>query len=72
MAAAGCGGSNNNNHPAGPSHTPVIRSVSPASGTTFGGTEVTIPGEKFVVGATVTFGGTAGTKEVGEAVASLI
>jgi hypothetical protein len=59
VAAGGCGGSNN---PTGPTTSaPIVRSVSPASGTTFGGTEVTLSGEKFVVGSTVTFGGTAGT-----------
>ena len=40
---------------------PSIASVSPTSGTTSGGTSVTISGSGFVSGATVTFGGTAAT-----------
>jgi hypothetical protein len=59
VAAGGCGG---NNNPTGPTtNAPIVRSVSPASGSTFGGTEVTLSGEKFVAGSTVTFGGTPGT-----------
>ena len=54
----GCGGSSN---PVTPSTTPIIRSVTPPSGSSFGGTEVTISGEKFVAGSTVLFGGTPGT-----------
>jgi hypothetical protein len=38
---------------------PTITSVSPSSGTTVGGTVVTITGTEFVSGATVTLGGTA-------------
>src|SRR5208282_1987703 len=40
---------------------PTVSSVSPSSGTTAGGTAVTITGTNFVAGATVTFGGTAAT-----------
>jgi len=40
---------------------PSITAVSPSSGSTSGGTVVTITGGGFVNGATVTFGGTAGT-----------
>ena len=41
------------------SSAPSISSVSPSSGSTNGGTVVTITGTNFVAGATVTFGGTA-------------
>src|SRR5439155_23195192 len=41
--------------------SPTVRSVSPNSGSTAGGTAVTIRGTNFVAGATVTFGGTAAT-----------
>lgn len=41
--------------------TPTISSVSPASGSTAGGTAVAITGTNFQNGATVTFGGTAAT-----------
>jgi hypothetical protein len=57
LATVGCGSDTN---PITPSNTPILRALSPATGTTFGGTEVTITGEKFVAGATVTFGGMAG------------
>ncbi len=40
---------------------PTVSSVSPSSGSTAGGTAVTITGTNFVAGATVTFGGTAAT-----------
>lgn len=40
---------------------PAVNSVSPASGTTTGGTAVTISGHNFAAGATVTFGGAAAT-----------
>ena len=40
---------------------PTVSSVSPNSGSTAGGTAVTITGTNFVAGATVTFGGTAAT-----------
>ncbi len=41
-----------------------MTSVSPNSGTTAGGTAVTLTGTNFVTGATVTFGGTAATNVV--------
>jgi len=44
--------------------SPVPTAVSPTSGTTSGGTSVTIGGTNFVSGATVTFGGTAATSVV--------
>ncbi len=40
---------------------PTVTGVSPNSGTTLGGTSVTITGTNFVAGATVTFGGTDAT-----------
>ncbi len=43
---------------------PAPTSISPTSGTTSGGTPVTISGTNFVSGATVTFGGTAATNVV--------
>ena len=43
---------------------PTVSSISPTSGTTAGGTAVTITGTNFVAGATVTFGGTAATNVV--------
>jgi IPT/TIG domain len=43
---------------------PTVTSVSPNTGTTAGGTPVTITGTNFVSGATVTFGGTAATSIV--------
>ncbi|HJX28911.1 MAG TPA: M12 family metallo-peptidase [Thermoanaerobaculia bacterium] len=42
-----------------PPVAPTVSTVSPASGTTAGGTAVTITGTGFQSGATVTFGGTA-------------
>ena len=43
---------------------PTVTSVSPNSGSTLGGTAVTITGTNFAAGATVTFGGTAATNVV--------
>jgi hypothetical protein len=43
---------------------PTVTSVSPNSGTTAGGTAVTIAGTNFAVGATVTFGSAAATNVV--------
>jgi hypothetical protein len=40
---------------------PTIASIAPASGSTAGGTAVTISGTNFAAGATVTFGGTSAT-----------
>ena len=44
--------------------TPTVSSVSPNTGTTAGGTPVTINGSNFAAGATVTFGATAATNVV--------
>ncbi len=43
---------------------PTVSSVSPNSGSTLGGTAVTITGTNFAAGATVTFAGTAATNVV--------
>jgi hypothetical protein len=40
---------------------PTLASVTPTTGSTLGGTAVTMTGTNFVAGATVTFGGTAAT-----------
>ncbi len=40
---------------------PTITTIAPTSGSTVGGTNVTITGTNFIAGATVTFGGTAAT-----------
>ena len=44
--------------------TPTVTSVSPNTGSTVGGTAVTITGTNFAAGATVTFGGTAATNVI--------
>lgn len=44
--------------------TPTITSIVPGSGTTAGGTPVTITGTNFTAGSTVTFGGTSATSIV--------
>jgi hypothetical protein len=44
-----------------PPPAPTVTGISPASGTTLGGTAVTITGTSFVSGAMVTIGGTAAT-----------
>ena len=56
-----CGDSPNG--PTPPPNTSVtVSAVSPGSGTTLGGTPVTITGTNFAAGATVTIGGTAATE----------
>lgn len=45
----------------GPAAAPTVSAIAPTSGTTAGGTSVTITGTGFVSGATVTLGGTAAT-----------
>ncbi len=54
----GCGGSNSNNT----SPMAVLKSVSPALGPSTGGIAVTLDGENFVNGATVSFAGTPATQ----------
>jgi IPT/TIG domain. len=56
---SGCGGSNS---PSGPSGTPpVLSGIAPNSGTTLGGTVVTITGSNLASAVTVSIGGTAAT-----------
>ncbi len=43
---------------------PIVTSIAPTSGTTAGGTPITITGTGFVTGASVTFGATAATNVV--------
>lgn len=59
IAAASCGGSSTQ-----PSNVtaPRVTSISPASGTTLGGTAVTLTGANFSAGAAVTVGGAAATQ----------
>ncbi|HKO55082.1 MAG TPA: phospholipase D-like domain-containing protein [Thermoanaerobaculia bacterium] len=45
----------------GPAAAPTVSAIAPNSGSTNGGTSVTITGTNFVSGATVTLGGTAAT-----------
>ena len=60
LGLAACGGGAS---PTGPSSTsPRVTAIAPASGTTFGGTAVTISGANFSAGATVTIGGVAATE----------
>jgi hypothetical protein len=59
VSLSACGGSS----PISPSGTTLrITGIAPASGTTFGGTAVTISGANFSAGATVTIGGVAATE----------
>jgi|GEM_PF-618682 len=54
-----------------PGPAPVVASVSPLTGSTAGGTAVTITGANFVNGATVNFGGIAATNVVVAAAGSI-
>lgn len=60
---AACGGSGGPNPGPGPT-TISVTAVSPSTGTTFGGTTITITGTGFTAGATVQVGGTAATDVV--------
>lgn len=63
VITAGCGG----NGGPGPGPNPAtisVTAVSPSTGTTFGGTAITITGAGFSAGATVQVGGTAATDVV--------
>ncbi len=60
LLAAGCDG----NTPTGPNGGGVqlrVTAIQPATGSTFGGTNVTLTGAGFTAGATVSIGGTAAT-----------
>ncbi len=56
---AACGGNPTGPTPTGP--TPSVTGVSPSTGTTLGGTSVTISGSNFGAGAVVAIGGTPAT-----------
>ena len=59
---ASCGGDNPNGpSPPPPPQSPTVSAVAPSTGTTLGGTTVTITGTNFAAGATVTIGGTPAT-----------
>jgi hypothetical protein len=60
LGVAGCGDSKSPQSPSNP-NTPTVAAVAPNSGTTFGGTTVTVTGSKFEAGAIVTIGGSAAT-----------
>ncbi|MDQ3068278.1 MAG: IPT/TIG domain-containing protein [Acidobacteriota bacterium] len=64
MLAAACGSDGRGPGPGPGPSTLVVSSVSPSTGTTFGGTPVTITGEGFAAGATVQIGGAAATDVV--------
>jgi glucose/arabinose dehydrogenase len=61
----GCGGGttapNTPNSPPPPNPAPTVTSITPNSGTTSGGTAVTITGTGFIAGATASLGGTPTT-----------
>ncbi|HEX7486451.1 MAG TPA: IPT/TIG domain-containing protein, partial [Vicinamibacterales bacterium] len=61
LVSTGCGDSSPTSPTPPSTNGPVIQSITPVTGTTFGGTVVTIQGTGFVAGATVAFGGTAAT-----------
>jgi hypothetical protein len=63
VALASCGGDNNPNDPSpNPgTQTPTVAAVTPAAGSTLGGTTITVTGTNFAAGATVTVGGTPAT-----------
>ena len=56
LAAVSCSGG-----PTSPSSTITVTEVTPSSGTTFGGTEITVVGTDFAQGATVSIGGVPAT-----------
>lgn len=57
VLVSGCGSGTST----GPSPVTAISSITPSSGTTLGGTKVTIAGSNFFAGSTVTIGGAAAT-----------
>jgi hypothetical protein len=56
-----CGGDGPNDPSPPPSQSITVSAITPAAGTTLGGTQVTITGTNFAAGAAVTIGGTAAT-----------
>lgn len=63
-ALATCGGGSNGPAPAPTPTGPRVTAITPATGSTAGGTNVTISGSSFAAGATVTIGGAAATNVV--------
>jgi hypothetical protein len=63
-ALAGCGDSPNEPSPNPGTQAPTVTGVDPRTGTTLGGTTVTITGTNFAAGATVTIGGASATDVV--------
>ena len=62
VALASCGGDNPNDPSPNPGpQAPTVTAITPAAGTTLGGTTVTITGTNFAAGATLTIGGAAAT-----------
>lgn len=62
VALASCGGDNPNDPSPNPGpQPPTVSAITPATGTTLGGTTVTVTGTNFAAGATVTIGGAAAT-----------
>jgi uncharacterized protein (DUF2237 family) len=63
VACAACGSDATTQSPTSPSGnvTPTVTAISPATGTTFGGTSITVNGLNFSTGATLTIGGIAAT-----------
>jgi IPT/TIG domain len=62
--AVGCGGSGPGPGPGPLPTTPSVNSVSPNSGTTLGGTAITVTGANFAAGVLVTVGGVAATNVI--------
>lgn len=73
LMLASCGGSSpsapSQNPP--PSQAPTVTAISPSTGSTLGGTNVTITGTNFAAGATVTIGGVAATNVAVQSATSL-
>src|SRR5690606_29217556 len=65
-----CGGGGSPAGPSGPGPTPTVTSITPARGSTLGGTAVTIAGANFAAGATVSLGGTAASAVPGNSATS--
>ena len=62
LALVACGGDSPNDPTPNPGNqSPTVSSVAPATGTTLGGTTVTVTGSNFAAGATVTIGGVPAT-----------
>lgn len=71
VALASCGDGPNQPTPQPQPQGPTVAAVTPAAGTTLGGTTVTITGTNFAAGATVTIGGVAATDVAVQSATSL-